>query len=119
MPINACSINTYSVDAICSTKRTKYIDWLWQTVPPTIASGGGGGWPGYMTQFNSSGEQKINAASVELPYISITVMFDGQVSTSVFDNQPFGVTPMITINNLVSEKSEISLNVTEPSIGPK
>ena len=119
MPINACSINTYSVDAICSVKRAKYIDWLWQTAPPIVTSGGGGGWPGYMTQFNTAGEQKINPNVVELPYISITVTFDGQTNTSVFDMQRNGITPLITINNISYEKSEISLFVTEPTNGLK
>ncbi len=119
MPINACSINTYSVDSICGTKRAKYIDILWQT-DPVLETRGKGGWTGYYPEFKESDEKYENVFNnYEQPYISINFTMNGQSVMSSFENLPLQVRPLISINNLSSTPSEVKVDLHNLTIGKK
>lgn len=116
MPINACSINTYSVDAICSSKRTKYIEMLWANPLPVI-SAGHGGFTGYYPNFNTDDEVKVNPFNVEQSVISISVTLENETITSIFDNDTSQVQPLIAINKLSSTQSTVQVEIEKLNIG--
>ena len=103
MPINACSINTYSVDAICSVKRTKYINALFTNAPSSNIIGNGG-WTGRTPEFS---EYSVNPKSYENVLLTMTVTLNGESITQTFDNSPMAIRPLISINKLSSSPSEI------------
>jgi len=110
MPLNACSINTYSVDTICYAKRAKYIEILWGTIPPvpTPISTGHGGWTSYRPDYE---EPQIDPRTLEHLYITLTTKFDGEVVVTTWDNSPTQVRPLISINKLTSTDSDVTVTV--------
>jgi hypothetical protein len=109
MPINACSINTYSVDAICYGKRAKYIEILWGAIPPEpepVATGHGGWAGGHRYE-----EPQIDPRTLEHLYITLTTKFDGEVIVNTWDNSPTQIRPLIFINKLKSTDSEVIVTV--------
>jgi len=114
MPINACSINTYSIDAICSAKKAKYIDMLWDNPLPVL---GGGGLTGYYPEFRTDDEVKVNPLDVEHSVISLTVTLGNETVTTLFDNDTSQIHPLIAINKLSSSKSEVSVVIDKFEIG--
>lgn len=119
MPINACSINTYSVDSICYGKRAKYIEILWGILPPEPEpeQKGHGGWTGYRSDFDTSDEQKFDTSRLEHLYITITTIFDGETVVSTWDNSPTDIRPLISINKLTSTPSPIQVEISNLMLG--
>lgn len=116
MPINACSINTYSIDAICSAKKAKYIDMLWDN-PPIAHVVGKGGFTGYYPNFRTDDEVKVNQPDIEHSVISLTVTLGNETVTTLFDNDTSQIHPLIAINKLSSSKSEVSVVIDKFEIG--
>lgn len=116
MPINACSINTYSVDAICGKKRAKYIEILWAT-DPVVVGIGKGGWTGYYPEFKENNEYNNVVHSTEQPYISIQFTLNGETVVSSFENIPMPIRPLISINKLISTPSNVSVDINNITIG--
>jgi hypothetical protein len=113
MPINACSINTYSVDTICFSKRAKYIDILWGAVPPIptpITTGRGGG-TSWISRHSDHEETRIDPRTLEHLYITLTTKFYGEVIVNSWDNSPTQIRPLISINKLKSMDSDITVEV--------
>jgi hypothetical protein len=119
MPLNACSINTYSVDTICFTKRAKYIEILFGTLPPEPepTKKGHGGWTGYRSEFDTSDEQKFDTSKLEHLYVTITTVFDGETVVTTWDNSPTNIRPLISINKLTSSHSEVQVTVNNLLLG--
>lgn len=115
MPINACSINTYSIDAICASKKKKYIDMLWGN--PLPIPSGKGGLTGYYPEFRTDDEVKVNPLDVEHSVISLTVTLGNETVTTLFDNDTSQIHPLIAINKLSSSKSEVSVAIDKFEIG--
>ena len=111
MPINACSINTYSVDAICFDKRQKYIDKLFADIKPVI---GRGGWTGRSPDFS---EYSVKPTNYENILITMTLTLNGEVITQTFDNTPMNIRPLLSINKLSSSPSEISVQLGNIKLG--
>lgn len=115
MPINACSINTYSIDAICASKRTKYITKLWDSIPPIVVQARG---PGGIAAFSRDfDDTPIDTRTIELPFISITISLNGEHIYQTIENNPSAVKPMVSINKLSSTPSEISVEVINLDLG--
>ena len=113
MPINACSINTYSVDAICSVKRTKYINALFTNAPSSNIIGNGG-WAGRSPDFS---EYSVKPTNYENILITMTLTLNGEVITQTFDNTPMNIRPLLSINKLSSSPSEISVQLGNIKLG--
>lgn len=116
MPLNACSINSDSVDSICHAKRAKYIEILFGE-PPVEDKKGSGGYTGYYPDFNTNSEEKLNPLELEHLYITITTTLDGETVISHFDNSPTDIRPLIAINKLTSNNSNVSVNIRNITIG--
>lgn len=133
MPINACSVNTHSVDTVCWGKVKKYVDLVFGPNPPTpttiidvlfgtvtppvpVAKKGHGGWTGYRPDFNTDTEEKFDPSTLEHLFITLTATFDGETVVTTWNNSPSQFRPMISINKLTTSPSEVHVEVTNLTI---
>ena len=107
MPLNACSINTYTTNTICSTKRAKYIAVLFGTQPPVIAKKGHPGLTGYYPDYRGTEDQV--PYNLEQSTFQIAISINGETYSETYDNLPDNFMPFISINKLSGQYSEISV----------
>ena len=113
--MNVCSINGFTIDAICGSRRKAIID----TLRPPVPNDGGG----------RSSMQKVNpylrtlvddyvvdVDTLELPYMQVTVEISGQVHAQTLERGN-EIHPLINVFNVkVSDSVSESVNITDIQI---
>lgn len=107
MPINACSINSYTTDSICKYKRAKYIEILFGTTPPVEPDRHGH--PGYSGFYSEYVDNSPNPYNLEQSTFMISIVLDGQTYSETYENLPDNFMPFISINKLSGEYSNIKI----------
>lgn len=120
MSINTCSINEHTLNSLCSSRRQAIIDSLLDLIPEQAEKGH----PQKvhpdtlvpLTIFKRQAEEDTDFASVELPYITVSVELNGETQMQTLDRDE--IIPMVTVSTMSSrEVPSTEIRVVDLNIG--
>ena len=106
MSINACSINEHTLNSLCSSRRQAIIDSLLDLIPDQAEKGHPQKvHPDTLVPlhiFKRQVEEDTDFASVELPYITVSVELNGETQMQTLDRDE--IIPMVTVSTMSSRE---------------
>lgn len=120
MSINSCSINEHTVNSLCSSRRQAIIDSLLDLIPDQAEKGH----PQKvhpdtlvpLNIFKRQVEEDTDFASVELPYITVSVEMNGQTQMQTLDRDE--IIPLVTVSSLTArDAATAEIRIIDLNIG--
>lgn len=120
MSINACSVNEHHLNSLWSSRRQAIIDSLLDLIPDQAEKGH----PQKVNPdtlvplniFKRQVEEDTDFASVELPYITVSVELNGETQMQTLDRDE--IIPMVTINSLsMKDVPSTEIRIIDLNIG--
>jgi hypothetical protein len=118
MSINACSINEYTINTLCGSRRQAIIDSLRPVRPPEAIGGGQQQHVRHPLQAfrrDAEREEHIDVNTLELPHMQVTIELAGQTFTQTLERDDS--VPVVSIYALsVSDSVDEQVNISDISI---
>lgn len=120
MSINACSINEHMINSLYGSRRQAIIDSLLDLIPDQAEKGHPQKvHPDTLVPlhiFKRQAEEDTDFASIELPYITVTVEMNGDTQMQTLDRDE--IIPMVTINSLsTKDVPSTEIRIVDLNIG--
>lgn len=107
MPINSCSINAFTINALACRRRNF-------PIPGPVTTGGGSVQHYRYQNWYGRPEEEIEDqqfASIEQDTILLTLTINGQTIEKSFDNSFTDIMPIISVNNINIEGSSTKVEL--------
>ena len=120
MSINTCSINEYTVNSLCSSRRQAIINSLLDLFSPDAKKGHPQKiHPDTLVPFNifkRQAEEDTDFASVELPYITVSVEMNGETQIQTLGRDE--LIPLVIVSNLkANDAVTVEICIVDLNIG--
>jgi len=111
MPINACSINAFTINSLTCRRRNFDVQ-----PPQPVASGGGNVQQFRYHRWASEQEDEQQFVNLESSSIAITLTLGDRIIEKSFENIPDPIIPMITVSRINIAQLQPIINISKLSL---